>query len=92
VDRNLFDRRNDSDRRQVIELDYLACGNPERRHRERRAGYERRATWIKVGRWESVSHAQIGKGGVTVEDNRGHGFHDVDKFYPIEDEEDRDVK
>lgn len=63
--RNLFDRRLDRDRREAVDLDYFACGRPEHRsYRERRAGSERRTTWLKVGRWESVSLALIGQGGV----------------------------
>lgn len=53
--RSAIDRRSGADRRKTHNLDYFLKGGVERRSwKERRSEGERRAGWIRVGKWNSV--------------------------------------
>jgi hypothetical protein len=53
--RSDIDRRSGADRRIAFSIRYWLNGGVERRQwKERRAGIERRADWVKFGQWHSV--------------------------------------
>ena len=53
--RSDIDRRSGADRRIAVSIRYWLNGGVERRQwKERRAGIERRADWVKFGQWHSV--------------------------------------
>jgi len=53
--RTSIDRRSDTDRRKVYDLDYFVKGGKERRrYVDRRWRKEMRVNWVRVGKWSSV--------------------------------------
>ena len=53
---SVLDRRSGEDRRKEHNPDYFLNGGVERRHwKERRSQAERRAGWVRLSEWYSVS-------------------------------------
>ena len=60
IERAPLDRRSELDRRNAYDLDYFLTGGAERRKPNNRRGYkERRAGWLRIGKWLSVNVQNI---------------------------------